>query len=139
MSASADVTADVIRDPANCVPPGTASNDQGIGGYCSPGGGQCAITGPGGSPRICTADIAGTPAHAWFCTYPCPTNCGGGAACVTTAMGSECVPTSCDYLGVDASVPPVDAGADSGMAAEASSPSDAASLSDAASGEGGGD
>jgi hypothetical protein len=90
--------ADVIVDPMNCVPFGTAGNDQGIGGYCSPSGGQCNVVGPGGSARICTADVPGTPPHAWFCTYPCmhTTECGAGAACVTTSMGSSCVPTACD-------------------------------------------
>ena len=123
----------MIVDPSNCVPPGAAPNDQGIGGYCSPSGGQCASAGPGGSPRICTADLAGAPAHGWFCTYPCPTNCGAGAACVPTSMGSDCVPTSCDALEAEAAIPILDAGADSGMAA------DAPASSDAASGEGGGD
>jgi hypothetical protein len=93
----------VINDPMNCVAPGTANNSQGIGGYCSPGGGQCTTAGPGGAPRICTADVDGTPMHAWFCTYPCSgstdtTTCGPGAACVTATMGTGCVPMSCAFL-----------------------------------------
>jgi hypothetical protein len=99
-SDAGDAGIDVVIDPQNCVPPGTAPNDQGMGGYCSPGGEQCVTAGPGGAPRICTADVTGTPAHAWFCTYPCTSSsmCGTGASCITTAMGSGCVPTVCDYL-----------------------------------------
>ena len=98
--ATTDVSPDVIIDPQNCVAPGTKPNDQGIGGYCSPGGGQCDNAGPGGSQRICTADVPGTPAHAWFCTLPCDPsiNCGAGAQCINAAQGSGCVPNSCDYL-----------------------------------------
>ena len=108
---------DVISDPSNCVAPGTSSNMQGIGGYCSPGGGQCA-------PRICSADLAGTPAHAWFCTTPCDitTSCGAGASCLTTATGPICVPSSCGFLGLDGGL---DAGTDGGTDASADAISDA--------------
>ena len=95
-----DAGPDVIDNPNNCVKPGTASNAEGVGGYCSPGGGQCAKAGPGGSPTLCTADYSPV-MNVWFCTVPCnPGNCGAGARCVTTAMGSGCTPTSClGYLG----------------------------------------
>lgn len=122
--ATTDAGVDVIIDPQNCVAPGTKPNDQGMGGYCSPGGGQCDTAGPGGAPRICTADVAGTPAHAWFCTYPCDptTNCGTGATCLGDSMGNGCVPTACDYLAGDAGV---DAGSDASSDATSDAPSDA--------------
>jgi hypothetical protein len=93
-----DAAADVIVDPKNCVPPGTASNSDGVGGYCSPAGGQCDMVGPEGVAEICTADLDGTPAHDWYCTMPCSktSQCGAGATCASTAMGSRCVPKSCD-------------------------------------------
>jgi hypothetical protein len=100
----ANVDSGVINDPANCVPPGTAGNSLGIGGYCSPLGGQCDTAGPGGAARICTADLTSTPAHAWFCTYPCsqPSDCGSGEVCFQNAQGAGCIPNTCLYLDADA-------------------------------------
>ena len=114
-----DAGIDVIIDPQNCVPPGTKPNDQGMGGYCSPGGGQCDTAGPSGAPRICTADVSGTPEHAWFCTYPCTTSatCGAGVSCISNSQGSGCVPDICDYL--------ADGGLDSGTDAAGDAASDA--------------
>jgi hypothetical protein len=119
---------DVIVDPMNCVPPTATNNSLGIGGYCSPAAGQCAVVGLGGKVTICTADLAGTPAHGWFCTAPCSTSadCGAGSACLATSMGQQCVPTACEALFPEAGVPViVDAAADSG--AEGGGPADAAS------------
>jgi hypothetical protein len=92
-----DASADVVVDPKNCVPPGTSPNSAGAGGYCSPGGGQCDMAGPEGTAEICTADLTGTPAHAWYCTLPCEktTQCGAGATCASTPSGSRCVPKAC--------------------------------------------
>src|SRR5580700_7703128 len=86
-SAVYDVTIDVVINPNNCVKPGTASNSQGVGGYCSPMGGQCATVGPGGSPTLCTGDTSypSSMMNAWFCTVPCPATCGAGAMCANTA------------------------------------------------------
>ncbi|HEY6460687.1 MAG TPA: PHB depolymerase family esterase [Polyangiaceae bacterium] len=97
--AAADVGLDAILDPENCVPPGTPNNEAGIGGYCSPGGGQC------GADTLCTADF-GAPAHAWFCTNLCNdggvANCGSpGPACVTVEGESVCLPESCLVLLAD--------------------------------------
>lgn len=116
---AADAGPDVIIDPQNCVAPGTKPNDQGMGGYCSPGGGQCDTAGPGGAARICTADVTGTPEHAWFCTYPCTTSatCGTGASCISNSQGSGCVPDVCDYL--------ADGGLDSGADAASDASTDA--------------
>jgi hypothetical protein len=95
----------IIIDPKNCVPPGTP-------GYCSPGGGQCDMAGPGGMAEICTADLAETPAHGWYCTSPCDeaSACTGGDTCESTPAGSRCVPKSCDYLLPEGG--PVDSGKD---------------------------
>jgi hypothetical protein len=104
-----DVVIDVIVDPHNCVPPGSAD-------YCSPAGGQCDMAGPGGGAEICTGDLPGTPPHAWYCTLPCDADsasaCAGGASCKDTPMGSRCVPESCDSLLPDGG--PLDSGSESG-------------------------
>ncbi|MGH7286004.1 MAG: hypothetical protein ACRELY_31170 [Polyangiaceae bacterium] len=106
----------ITDDPDNCVKPGTGGNSLGIGGYCTPLGGQCDDAGPGGAPRICTAEVSGTPAHAWFCTYPCEhtSDCGEGAVCFQNVEGSGCVPTACLYLDVDAGHVIVDDAGDGG-------------------------
>jgi poly(3-hydroxybutyrate) depolymerase len=95
-----DAGPDVIVDPNNCVPPGTPNNAAGVGGYCSPGGGQCIL--PDGSSTICTADFGMVPAHAWFCTDLCDVDagtvaCGSpGPACIQTPYGeSVCLPEMC--------------------------------------------
>jgi polyhydroxybutyrate depolymerase len=100
---SHDASADVIVDPKNCVPPGTQNNAAGVGGYCSPGGGQCMDAG-----TICTADFGSmVPAHAWFCTDVCNAEagtvaCGSpGPACLATPAGlAVCLPEMClGFLG----------------------------------------
>jgi hypothetical protein len=128
---SVDAVPDIVIDPSNCVPPGTANNSQGIGGYCNPGGGQCVMMGIGSQSTDCSGDVSGTPAHAWFCTVPCTasTNCGTGASCVTTAMGAYCIPPSCGFLGEGGS------GVDSGGNDSASDA--AGDSSDSSSGDGG--
>jgi hypothetical protein len=96
----------IIIDPKNGVSPGTT-------GYCSPGGGQCDMEGPGGMAEICTADLPGTPAHDWYCTSPCDeeaSTCTGTTTCESTPSGSRCVPKSCDYLLPEGG--PVDSGVD---------------------------
>src|SRR5262245_7006954 len=100
-SGAVDAGPDVIVDPDNCIPPGTANNAAGVGGYCSPGGGQCKFS-DGGS-AICTADFgAMVPPHAWFCTSLCDPDAGTvacgdpGPPCVTTPLGeSVCLPETC--------------------------------------------
>ena len=136
-AATVDAVIDVVNNPNNCVKPGTASNSLGIGGYCNPNGGQCAKAGPGGSPTICTGDVSST-MNAWFCTLPCPTQCGPGAMCMITPSGSECVPTACAGLFPDASVPGDGGGGDA--ASGDSGPSDAATGETSMAGDtGGGD
>jgi hypothetical protein len=113
----------VIVDPDNCVAPGTASNAVGVGGYCSPGGGQCDHVGKDGGPSICTADFS-APAHAWFCTVDCATNgdCGAGtASCVPAAGGMVCVPEGCGAFEADAAA---DAASDAAADARDAAPRD---------------
>jgi hypothetical protein len=132
-----DVTIDVINNPNNCVKPGTANNSQGVGGYCNPGGGQCDKAGPGGSPTLCTGDYSST-MNAWFCTIPCPASCGAGASCVTTAMGSTCVPAACVAFLGDAAI--LDEGganeAGPGDSSTTDSPASDGPVTDGASGDG---
>ena len=87
----------------NCVAPGTPANENGIGAYCSPKGNQCDKVGPGGAPRLCTADLPDTPGNAWFCTFPCAEDkeCGAGAVCFHEARGSGCIPIPCKALAGD--------------------------------------
>jgi hypothetical protein len=91
----------IINDPQNCVPPGTPNNAAGVGGYCSPGGGQCANAGPEAGGTICTADFGSVvPAHAWFCTDLCELDasdsCGvGGPPCVSAEGELVCLPNAC--------------------------------------------
>jgi polyhydroxybutyrate depolymerase len=107
----ADAAPDVIIDPNNCVPPGTPNNAAGVGGYCSPSGGQCAHAGPDASSTICTADFgSAVPPHAWFCTDLCSVDAGSvacgspGPACIATPEGeSVCLPETClSFLAGDA-------------------------------------
>ena len=106
--AESDVAGDgkTPRDPeANCVKPGTPNNERGIGGYCEPRRGDCDNE---GGTRFCTADYAElTPIadNQWYCSTICLTDdeCGTGALCVKSAIGSGCQPIVCI---ADASTPP---------------------------------
>jgi hypothetical protein len=88
------------RDPnANCVKPGTPSNDRGVGGYCEPGRGDC--DGPFAS-RFCTADyrdLIRVDDDKWFCSAICTMDeeCGSGALCAPAPGGgaSGCAPFAC--------------------------------------------
>ena len=88
----------------NCVPVGTPNNDKGIGGYCSPGGGECAASDAAGFV-VCTGDV-GAPVDSYFCTTPCSADdqCGTNAYCASDARGRASVPNACGT--------PPDAGAD---------------------------
>jgi polyhydroxybutyrate depolymerase len=104
-----DAGSDVFVDPLNCVAPDTPNNAAGVGGYCTPGGGQCADAGSSGTGTICTADFGSmVPAHAWFCTNICGTDAGaatcgnGGPPCVETPDDlAVCLPTTCKALLAD--------------------------------------
>lgn len=87
----------------NCVPPGTPNNEKGVGGYCSPGGGECASDAAGFI--LCSGDV-GAPVGSYFCTTPCSADdqCGTNAYCANDPRGRACVPNACGT--------PPDAGAD---------------------------
>lgn len=107
-----DAHPDVILDPSDCVSTSATSSENGVGGYCSPGAGQCAHAGTGGTATICTADV-GAPSHEWFCTLPCTTTAGcgpGGGTCLSAPFAQICVPTTCAGALGDASSSVVDAG-----------------------------
>jgi hypothetical protein len=121
--ASTGGDSNVINDPQNCVPPGTPNNPFGVGGYCTPGGGQCATAGPDAAGTICTADFGQVvPAHAWFCTTLCDTDasnpCGNpGPPCVSAEGENVCLPPSCQGFVTALE----EAGADGGAPGDASS------------------
>ena len=63
---------------ALCAAPGAVGNSQGVGEYCTPGGGECDDN---EGATYCTVDYEeGAPA---FCTTPCfgDDDCGEGATC----------------------------------------------------------
>jgi hypothetical protein len=139
-----DARPDVILDPNDCVSTTAASSENGVGGYCSPGGGQCVHAGVGGSASLCSADF-GAPAHEWFCTLPCDTTseCGaGGGTCISAPFADICVPSACAGALGDASSQVFDAGeagADGGLidgaVTDATVAHDAASDGDAQAGD----
>lgn len=85
------------HDPdANCVKPGTANNEQAIGGYCNPDGGPFCPR-PMGELRLCSGGVKDVPPNTWFCTKLCTRDdeCGTGAICLANEIGQGCVPFSC--------------------------------------------
>lgn len=96
------------RDPdANCVKPGTRSNERGVGGYCEPGRGDCESE---VGARFCTAEyreLTKIDDNKWFCSAICVTDeeCGTGASCAPAPQGDArgCVPIAC-YM--DGGAPP---------------------------------
>jgi hypothetical protein len=127
---STDAGNPIVVDDANCVAPGTASNAVGVGGYCSPNGGQCANAGLDGgvdaTAAVCTADF-NVPVHTWFCTIACTSTstCGpGSASCIPSIQGQACIPAACasllgDVLDAGAADAPLDAPSDAPRSADA--------------------
>ena len=93
------------RDPeANCVKPGTPSNERGVGGYCE-GPEDCAYD---GGPRFCTAEfkeLTNVPDDQWYCSTVCTKDeeCGTGALCISNAFSTACQAILCIR---DAAAPP---------------------------------
>lgn len=82
--------------PSSCVQRGDEGAANGVGTYCTPGGGECHGT---GAPA-CLADFDPT-ADQWFCTLlfcstdPVATDCGADAVCHDGPKGTFCVPSRC--------------------------------------------
>jgi hypothetical protein len=75
-----------------CVMPGDKGNANGVGAYCTPGGGECANFPLAG---LCLADVG---QDEWFCTrIGCmmDSDCGMDATCYKDTGGSACVPNKC--------------------------------------------
>ncbi|MDB4992671.1 MAG: hypothetical protein JWM74_103 [Myxococcaceae bacterium] len=107
---------------ANCVKPGTANNELGLGAYCEKKA-DCPATG-----ALCTANF-NAPDDAWFCSKLCSaqdTKCGTGMYCnFGDPRGNACVPLVCGPPGAG-----VDAAADS--APDTSTPDAGPDAADAA-------
>ncbi len=76
-----------------CVQPGEPGNENGVGEYCTPGGGQCSDN---PLAPLCLADVG---EDQWFCTRigcNAMTNCGADAGCLVTPDGSACLPCKCE-------------------------------------------
>ena len=89
---------DADPTPADsCIRPGDTGNANGVGTYCSPGGGQCSSF---DLAPLCLADVG---QDQWFCTRigcDAQTSCGAGAGCLIETDGSACVPCRCDSRGL---------------------------------------
>ena len=86
--------------PSMCVQPSDVGNANGVGHYCTPGGGEC-----GDFPLapLCLADVG---QDEWFCTRigcDATTDCGADAGCLLNPDGSACVPCACDSAGIGCS------------------------------------
>src|SRR5262245_27537096 len=80
----------------SCAQPGDKGNSKGVGEYCTPGGQQCTAFPEAGT---CLADVG---QDQWFCTHifcTMDSECGEGASCFMTGMGSACVPDKCGAMG----------------------------------------
>jgi hypothetical protein len=101
--ANGEADAGPTAPAASCVQPGDEGNENGVGDFCTPGGGEC-----GGLAPLCLADAA-PGEEQWFCTRLCSEDeqCGTEARCIGDDRGRACVPERC--LG---DMPPDDAGAD---------------------------
>jgi hypothetical protein len=93
-----------------CVLTTDKGNNNGVGAYCTPGGGECSKFPLAG---LCLADVG---QDEWFCTrISCKTNadCGDNATCYAQMGQSGCVPNKCLQGGTGGSGTggsPVDAG-----------------------------
>jgi hypothetical protein len=84
----------------SCIQPGDPGNAQGVGHYCTQGGGECAQF---PKANICLADLGQSET---FCTkIGCQTqdDCGDNAGCHIDPMGSACVLCKCDDTAVGCS------------------------------------
>lgn len=110
--------APIVAPAESCVQPEDEGNELGVGRFCSPRRGQCAVT---PFARVCVPDLAPEVTD-WYCTRFCDddSDCGTGALCLGDSRGMGCVPVVC--------LPPMADGgpADAGTGSDApTSPADA--------------
>jgi hypothetical protein len=87
-----------------CVLTTDTGNANGVGHYCTPGGGECSAFPLAG---LCLADVG---QDEWFCTRigcKMDSDCGDASVCHIETAGSACIPAKCEP-------PAADAGADGG-------------------------
>ncbi|MEP7125199.1 MAG: hypothetical protein ABJE95_29990 [Byssovorax sp.] len=83
-------------EPAtSCKHPGDKGNENGVGTFCTPGGGECASFPKAG---LCLADVG---QDQWWCSrIGCKTDmdCGSAAHCHVDPGGTGCVPDACEMV-----------------------------------------
>lgn len=108
----------------SCAQPGDVGNENGVGQFCTPTGGECS-----GNPLagLCLASLSPSDGQ-WFCTRLCTsdTMCGTDAVCTGDPRGRACVPARCAPPPEDAGTPDSGAvgdggGSDSGATDDAGS------------------
>jgi hypothetical protein len=75
-----------------CVLTTDTGNANGVGHYCTPGGGECSGFSLAG---LCLADVG---QDEWFCTRigcSMDSECGDDAVCHIESAGSACIPSKC--------------------------------------------
>jgi hypothetical protein len=119
--ADAGVEASTHDASANCVKPGTANNELGLGAYCEKKA-DCPATG-----ALCTANF-NAPDNAWFCSKLCSaedTKCGAGMYCsLGDPRGNACVPLVCGPADAGAEAAPVDGSSDASSDAPGDAPAE---------------
>lgn len=78
---------------ASCVKQGGKGNENGVGTYCTPGGGECTAFPLAG---LCLADVG---QDQWLCTRigcKVDADCGTAAHCHLDPAGSACIPDACE-------------------------------------------
>lgn len=76
-----------------CVLTTDTGNTNGVGHYCTPGGGECSQFPLAG---LCLADVGQAE---WFCTRigcQMDSECGDNAVCHKEMAGSACIPSKCE-------------------------------------------
>lgn len=100
----------------SCHPlPGVSGNELGVGGFCTPGMGECAANGVNGA-SACAIDL--DPEGSAMCIkVGCQKHdqCGAGACCYGRATGPRaCIPKECTGVTLNAPCPDTSYGADAG-------------------------
>lgn len=96
--------APLVIPPESCAQPGDIGNENGVGTFCTPTGGECRAF---PLAPLCLASAAPDDGQ-WFCTRLCrdDSQCGTDAVCVMETRGAGCVPLRCDPELPDAGVLP---------------------------------